>query len=71
MKTKELEKHIYKYLHKQGTYLCFEVAIPESICNKYSCRERVDLMSYETKDNWRCYELKVSKSDFHSNAKLS
>lgn len=28
-------------------------------------------MTYDTKGIFRCYEIKVSKSDFHSNAKLS
>lgn len=32
-------------------------------------RERVDLLTYDTKGNWRFYELKISKSDFYSNSK--
>lgn len=32
-------------------------------------KERVDYITYDTKGIWRCYEIKVSKSDFHSNAK--
>jgi hypothetical protein len=49
-----------------GTYLCFEVMMPS---DNYSNNERVDLLSYETGGIWRFYELKVSKSDFHSKAK--
>lgn len=30
--------------------------------------ERVDYITYDTKGIWRCYEIKVSKSDFHSKA---
>ena len=29
-------------------------------------KERVDYMTYDTKGIWRCYEIKISKSDFHS-----
>lgn len=32
-------------------------------------KERVDYITYDTKGVWRCYEIKVSKSDFHSKAK--
>ena len=31
-------------------------------------RERVDYMSMDTKEIFRCYELKISKSDFYSKA---
>lgn len=31
--------------------------------------ERVDYITYDTKGIWRCYEIKVSKSDFYSKAK--
>ena len=34
-----------------------------------SGNERVDLLSYDTKGDWKFYELKISKSDFHSKAK--
>lgn len=53
-----------------GTYLCYEVMIPNED-NRYGNNERVDLLTYETKGYWRFYELKVSKSDFHSKCKLS
>jgi hypothetical protein len=28
----------------------------------------VDMFSWDTKDIWRCYEIKITNSDFHSNA---
>ena len=40
-----------------GTFICFEVGIKNEI---------VDCLTYNTKNEWRCYELKVSVSDFHS-----
>jgi hypothetical protein len=66
MTTEQLEHVAYQSLWKQGTYLCFEVMMPS---DNYSNNERVDLLSYDTRGNWRFYELKVSKSDFHSKAK--
>lgn len=42
---------------------CFEVTIG------WYGKERVDYITYDTKGIWRCYEIKVSKSDFHSKAK--
>lgn len=41
---------------------CFEVTIG------WFGKERVDYLSYDTNGIWRCYEIKVSKSDFHSKA---
>lgn len=43
--------------------MCFEVTIG------WYGKERVDCLSYDTNGTWRCYEIKVSKSDFHSKAK--
>ena len=43
--------------------MCFEVTIG------WFGKERVDCLSYDTNGIWRCYEIKVSKSDFHSKAK--
>lgn len=60
--TKMIEGATYKDLWKQGTYLCFEVKMPDN-------GERVDLLSYDTKGNWRFYEIKISKSDFYSRCK--
>ena len=68
MKTAEtvtLEKRIRKATLKMGTYGCFEVTIG------YCGKERVDYMTYDTKGIFRCYEIKVSKADFHSTAAKS
>lgn len=60
--TLKLEKEIWEATHKQGTFCCFEVTIG------WFGKERVDYMTYDTKGMFRCYEIKVSKSDFHSKA---
>ena len=70
MTTKELEIVAYRHLWKQGTYLCFEVMMPSPDGKHYmDNNERVDLISYDTKGIWRFYELKITKSDFHSGCK--
>lgn len=58
-----LEKKIWEETNKQGVFGCFEVTIG------WFGNERVDYMTYDTKAIWRCYEIKVSKADFHSKAK--
>ena len=63
--TKQLERDIWDATIKQGVFGAFEVTIGFNT-NKYG---RVDYMTYDTKGIWRCYEIKVSKSDFHSKAK--
>jgi len=60
--TLELEKKIFEATVKQGVFGCFEVTIG------WFGNERVDYMTYDTKGNWRCYEIKISKADFHSKA---
>lgn len=68
-----MESVAFKHLTKQGTYLCFEVAIPNRIRGA-ACgivKERVDLLQYTTKGEWTFYEIKVTKSDFYSKCKLS
>lgn len=62
--TLELEKSLYSNTSKTGVFGCFEVTIG---FNSYK-PERVDYITYDTKGIWRCYEIKVSKSDFHSKA---
>jgi len=58
--TKQLEKELYNLIRKVGTFACFEVTIG------FNGKERVDLLTYNTKGIWRCYEIKVSKQDFYS-----
>jgi len=68
MKTEEtnkLEKEIYNATSNRSTFGCFEVTIG------WYGKERVDYMTYNTKGEFRCYEIKVSLSDFKSNAKIS
>ncbi|MED1863343.1 hypothetical protein P4V41_07725 [Fictibacillus nanhaiensis] len=61
--TTQLERQIYSATSKQGTFGCFEVTIG------WFGNERVDYITYDTKGIWRCFEVKVSKSDFYSKAK--
>lgn len=63
--TLALERQIWYATKKIGVFGCFEVTIG------FRGRERVDYITYDTKGIWRCYEIKVSKSDFYSKAKLS
>lgn len=87
MTTKELELKLYRAVacknnqlnsYKNGWYFCFEVGIPYDI-NRGPRDERVDALCLESHNvgfgsecnTWRCYELKISKSDFHSKAALS
>lgn len=68
MKTAEtiaLEKAIRKETRKTGTFGCYEVTIG------FFGKERVDYMTYDTKGIFRCYEIKVTKADFHSDAAKS
>lgn len=58
--TKNLKLGIWNSTHKQGVFGCFEVTIG------WFGNERVDYMTYDTSEIWRCYEVKISKSDFHS-----
>lgn len=60
--TLQLEREIWSTTAKQGVFGCFEVTIG------WFGKERVDYITYDTKGTWRCYEIKVSKSDFHSKA---
>jgi hypothetical protein len=60
--TKQLERDIWSATCKQGTFGCFEVTIG------FFGDQRVDYMTYDTKGIWRCYEIKISKSDFNSKA---
>lgn len=64
-KTLSLEKAIRRATRKNGVFGCFEVTIG------FFGKERVDYMTYDTKGIFRCYEIKVSKADFHSGAAKS
>lgn len=58
--TKQIELGIFNATCKQGVFGCFEVTIG------WFGKERVDYMTYDTKGVFRCYEIKVTKADFHS-----
>lgn len=66
--TRQLESTLYQYCLEQGAYVVEEVGMPAD-------QGIVDTLSYQRLADgsieWRCYELKVTKSDFHSKAKLS
>jgi len=61
--TTDIEQALWKETYKQGTFNCFETTIG------FGGKERVDMLQYNTKGIWRCYEVKASKADFHSKAK--
>lgn len=63
--TIQLENDIWYATQKTGVFGCFEVTIG------FGGRERVDYMTYDTSGIFRCYEVKVSKKDFHSQHKHS
>lgn len=63
--TKQLEKYIFNAINKQGVFCCFEVTLG------WVGKERVDMLSYDTKGIFRCFEIKSSVEDFHSTAKKS
>ena len=63
--TKQLEIALWRTTRKQGTFGCHEVTIG------FFGKERVDYMTYETNGTFRCFEIKVSASDFRSNNKNS
>lgn len=58
--TTRLEAKIWEATNKQGVFGCFEVTIG------WFGKERVDYMTYDTKGDFRCYEVKVTKADFRS-----
>lgn len=71
--TKMAERFLYReYVQsKLGVFGCFEVTFGTR--DAWSCgkRERVDFMTYDTAGTIKCYEIKVSKADFNSDAATS
>lgn len=67
-KTIEIEKALYKYTKadKPGIYGCFECTLGEGYGN-----ERIDYITMDSKSRFNCYEIKVSRADLFSKAKLS
>ena len=72
MSKTQLTLHIEKALFRQmlsggeGIYGC-----PECTLGPAYGKERVDLMTMDSNNIFRCYEIKVSKADLNSTAKLS
>ncbi|MBF8808055.1 MAG: hypothetical protein IC227_06605 [Enterococcus lacertideformus] len=66
--TIEMEASLYQYCIEQGGIVVEEVTMPEDqgIVDTLSC-----ITKFDGKREWRCYELKVTKADFRSTAKLS
>ncbi|MCH4169383.1 MAG: hypothetical protein LKF42_09020 [Streptococcaceae bacterium] len=60
--TKEAERIVWNNTQKQGVFGCFEVTIG------WFGNEIVDFITYDTSSEIKCYEIKVSKSDFLSQA---
>lgn len=58
--TLSIESALIRATSKLGVYGCLEVTIG------FHGKERVDYMTYDTKRVFRCYEIKVTKKDFHS-----
>ncbi|MGM0124313.1 hypothetical protein IGI37_001690 [Enterococcus sp. AZ194] len=66
--TIEMEVSLYEYCLELGAIVVEEVTMPDDkgIVDTLSCFIQPDGIR-----EWRCYELKVSKADFRSKAKLS
>lgn len=66
--TLKMEEALYYYCRENGDVVVEEVVMPDDfgIVDTLGCRIR-----NEAEFEWRCYELKVSKADFRSTAKLS
>lgn len=59
-----LQTAIWRAKNKMGTFACHEVGIGFG-----KKMEIVDFLTYNTKGEWRCFEIKVSKQDFYSKHK--
>ena len=62
--TLDLEQTLYAYWEDQGAVAVEEVTMPADA-------GIVDTLVHQADGTWRCFELKVTKADFHSKAKLS
>lgn len=63
--TRRLESVLWKNTNTLGVFGAFEVTIG------WHGRERVDYMTFDNKGTFRCYEVKVTKADFHSECRNS
>ena len=68
--TKEIERALWAFTHqKLGVYGCFEVTMGLGMMRDH--KEIVDYVTYNTKGQVACYEIKTSYSDFKSHARKS
>ena len=69
--TKKIKLALYKHTkaHLQGVYGAFEVVMGQNTMGYGN--EHVDFLTMNSDNEFRCYEIKVSKEDLHSNAQLS
>ena len=69
--TKKIKIALYFHTkaHLQGIYGAFEVVIGHNTMGYGN--EYVDFLTMTSDNEFRCYEIKVSKEDLHSNAQLS
>lgn len=65
--TQEMEKALYYYCAELGGIVVEEVTMPDDqgIVDTMACFFKPKMTE------WRCYELKITKADFYSKAKLS
>ena len=63
--TRKIEKALIANLDTRKEFGCLEVTLG------WYGKEIVDFIVYNCEREVKCYEIKVSKSDFNSNAKLS
>ena len=63
--TLAIEKELYKKAYERGDFACHEVMLG------WKGHEVVDFITYSYNRCVKCYEIKVSLSDFNSKAKLS
>ena len=66
--TKEIEVALFKAVKADGlgVYGCLEVSFGSSYGDQYC-----DFVTMDADNVFRCYEIKISKSDFNGKAKLS
>ncbi|MCD2256831.1 hypothetical protein ACNAN0_10385 [Agrilactobacillus fermenti] len=64
IETLDIEQTLYAYCREQGQLVVEEVSLPDD-------QGIVDTLSRDTQGRYTCFELKVTKADFHSKAKLS
>lgn len=66
--TKRIELELYSFVNAagNGVYGAYEVCYGPGYGNEYC-----DFVTYSSKGEIRCYEIKISKQDFHSSNKLT